>query len=374
MYHNAIMKGHAMRRAVAILVVTLLALPTGSVVSAPALGVIEGVVTVGGRALARAEVALVNVDTGSVQHVTTGPDGSFEKQVAAGRYAFASEGPVGLVVDRAPRVVTVEPARVASARIELLAMPGTFQTDSPAPAAPSQESPAAPPPRQGGSSAPTGQEPPPIGARIEHEPIGCFIAGEFPLLEGLVEPAGNVARARAYFRGARGEDYFYVEGTAGETGFSWKLPRPTLAASPITYYLWAATTELDESRTPEIQAIVVEQPSDCPSDKKLAAIGPPGEVTIFSAATGTLVVPAGFAAGSIALTAGTALALIGSAAATGVTAAVTVFNPTPTPTPTAIPTPTPTAIPTPTPETPTPTPTPTATRTPTPTPTPTSFR
>jgi hypothetical protein len=370
MYHVVTMKGHAMRKAAVVLVVTLLALPPGTITSAPALGVIEGVVTVGGRAIAGVEVALVNVDNGSVQHVLTGPDGSFEKQLVPGRYAFASEGHAGFVVDRAPRVVTVEPARVASARVDLLALPGAFQAESPASAGSAQEVPAAT--QQGSQAAPAGQAPPPIGARIDHDPIGCFVAGEFPLLEGRVEPAENVARARAYFRGARGEDFFYVEGVAGEAGFTWKLPRPTVAASPITYYLWAATTELDESRTPEIQAIVVEQPSDCPSDKKLAAIGPPGEVTIFSAATGTLVVPAGFAAGSLALTAGTALALVGSAAATGVTAAVTVFNPTPTPTPTPIATPTPTPIPTPTVETPTPTPTP---RTPTPTPTPvTPFR
>ena len=180
---------------------------------------------------------------------------------------------------------------------------------------------------------------------------------------------------RAYFKGARGDDFFYVEGSATEGQFSWKLPRPMIAASPITYYLWAATTELDESRTPEIDAIVVNEPSECPEDRKLAAIGPPGEVTIFSASTGTVMVPAGFAAGSLALTVGTAALLVGSAAATGVTAVVTVFNPQPTPEPTPVPTPVPTPEPTATPE-PTPEPTvgPTRTPTPTPTPTPTTFR
>ena len=168
-----------------------------------------------------------------------------------------------------------------------------------------------------------------------------------------------MARARAYFKGARGDDYFYVEGGATEGQFTWKLPRPTLAASPITYYIWAATTELDETRTPEIQALVVTDPSECPQDKKLAAIGPPGEVTIYSAATGTVMVPAGFAAGSLALTLGTAALVLSSAAATGITAVVTVFNPQPTPTPTPVPTPEPTPVPTPEPSvTPTPTPSP----------------
>jgi len=353
-----------MRRAAAVVAVAMLIGPPLNLHAGASLGLVEGFVTLGGRALARAELALVNLDSGAVQRVTTGADGAFEAHVAAGRYALTTEGRAGLAVARAPRVVTVASAQVASTLVDLVALPVAFEQEG-APAAGATAAPSQP-----GTEAAPGQVPPTVGARIEHEPVGCFIAGEFPLLDAKIEPAPGVARARAYFKGARGNDYFYVEGAATEGQFIWKLPRPTLAASPITYYIWAATTELDESRTPEIQAIVVSQPSDCPQDRKLAAIGPPGEVTIYSAATGTVMAPVGFAAGSLALTVGTAALVLSSAAATGITAVVTVFNPQPTPTMTPVPTPTvePTVAPTPTPTAP-----PTASPTAAP-PTPTSFR
>lgn len=359
-----------MRRAAAVLAVALLTVPSVDLRGGASLGLVEGFVTLGGRALARVEIALVNLDSGAVQRVTTGADGAFEAHVVPGRYALTTEGRAGLAVARAPRVVDVAPAQVASTRVELMALPTATEQESAAPAGTGET------PSQPAAEPPAGQAPPTIGARIEHEPVGCFIAGEFPLLDAKIEPAASVARARAYFKGARGNDYFYVEGAATEGQFIWKLPRPTLAASPITYYIWAASTELDESRTPEIQAIVVSQPSDCPQDRKLAAIGPPGEVTIYSASTGTVMAPVGFAAGSLALTVGTAALVLSSAAATGITAVVTVFNPQPTPTMTPVPTPTvaPTAQPTiqPTmtpPPTPRPTPTPIIHLTPTPAPT-----
>jgi len=355
-----------MRRAAAVLAVALLTIPSVDLRAGASLGLVEGFVTLGGRALARAEIALVNLDSGAVQRVTTGADGAFEAHVVAGRYALTTEGRAGLAVGRAPRVVDVVAAQVASTRVELIALPGAMAQEGAAPVGTGET------PSQPAAEPPAGQAPPTIGARIEHEPVGCFVAGEFPLLDAKIEPAASVARARAYFKGARGNDYFYVEGAATEGQFIWKLPRPTLAASPITYYIWAASTELDESRTPEIQAIVVSEPSECPQDRKLAAIGPPGEVTIYSASTGTVMAPVGFAAGSLALTVGTAALVLSSAAATGITAVVTVFNPQPTPTMTPVPTPTPTPIPTATP-TPPPTPTPTARPTATPSP-PTTFR
>ena len=58
---------------------------------------------------------------------------------------------------------------------------------------------------------------------------------------------------------------------------------------------------------------------DC-DDKALAPIGGPGEVTVFSAATGAAIAPAGFAAGGLALTLGTLALVIGGAAAAGITA------------------------------------------------------
>ncbi len=113
-----------------------------------------------------------------------------------------------------------------------------------------------------------------------------------------------MARGRIYFRAAQGSSFYYVEMTQEPGRFFGKLPRPRVEASPITYYLQATTTEFEESQTPEIEAIVVEKKEDC-GDRKVAAYGPPGEVTVFSAATGAAISPAGFAAGGAAIAAGT---------------------------------------------------------------------
>src|SRR5262249_25006851 len=152
---------------------------------------------------------------------------------------------------------------------------------------------------------------PPTSTEIHHEPVGCFIAGQFPLLDAQIEPAASVARARVYFKATGSDNWYYVEMTPAEAGFVGKLPRPKLEASPIGYYLQATTPEFGESQTPEVSAIVVVDPKDCPNDKKVAAIGPPGEVTVFSAATGAALAPLGFAAGGLALTAGTLALLLG---------------------------------------------------------------
>jgi len=177
------------------------------------------------------------------------------------------------------------------------------------------------------------------------------VAGEFPLLDAGIEPVPTVARARVYFRAAQGSTFYYVEMTQDAGRFFGKLPRPKIEASPLTYYLQATTTEFEESQTTEIEAIVVEKKEDC-GDRKVAAFGPPGEVTVFSAASGASIAPVGFAAGGAAIALGTIALLVGGAAAAGVVGGV-VAGGTPAPpasitlAPITIPTPFPITIPTP---------------------------
>jgi hypothetical protein len=105
-----------------------------------------------------------------------------------------------------------------------------------------------------------------------------------------------------------------------ETGrFFGKLPRPKVEASPLTYYLQATTTEFEESQTQEIEAIVVQDKSEC-GDRVVAAIGPAGPVTVFSAATGAAILaPAGFAAVTASgLAVGIITVIAAAAAAAGV--------------------------------------------------------
>jgi hypothetical protein len=329
-----------MPRAVATALAVLLAVPHPALLAAPA-GTIEGAVTVGSRPLGGATLAFVNLTHGSIHRAVSDATGRFTAEVPAGQYAVATETGAGLVVERAPSTITVSGGQAAVADIGLLALPSAMAQD-PAPEAQAQM-PALPDP-----SAPV------TATTILHDPIGCMIAGQFPLVNARLEPAASVARARVYFRSVQSPNWFYVEMTPAEggVGFSGKLPRPKLEASPVTYYIQGTTTEYGDAQIGEVESIVVSDAGEC-EDRAIAPIGGPGEVTVFSAATGAAIAPAGFAAGGLALTVGTIALLIGGAAAAGITAAVTVFNPEPSPPP-----PPPTTAPTPPPPPPPPSPSP----------------
>ena len=152
------------------------------------------------------------------------------------------------------------------------------------------------------------------------------MAGEFPLLDAGIEPVASVARARVYFKANRGDFYYYIEMSEEGGRYFGKLPRPYVEASPITYYLQATTTEFEESQTREIEAAVVKDKDDC-GDREMAAIGPPGPVTVFSAASGAIGSPTGFAAAAASgILVGIITAIAVSAAAAGVVGGV-VVNP-----------------------------------------------
>jgi hypothetical protein len=329
------------RRALAALLAALLAGPPVGLQAEPSQGRVQGTVTLEGRPLSGVDVALVDLDSGSIYRTRSTESGAFQLRVAPGQYSVAAESRAGLAVGRAPALLPVRAGQLASAAIELLSIPYLPQEAG--------LTPADLPPAEGGPLS------------ISHEAVGCMIAGEFPLIDARVEPAANVARVRLMFKGAQSTEYFFVEFGALEGMFVAKMPKPTAAASPVSYYIQAVSTDGIEVQSPEVNSDVVESADQCPPDTKVAAVGPAGEVTVFSAATGSAVKPIGFAAGG-ALTVG-AIALI-IAGLAGVATAIAIINPSPTPTatPTSTPTPPPPTttlppvVPTPTPPGPTPTP------------------
>ncbi len=319
-----------MRSAFVVILAILLACPPG-VFGAPEEGVVQGTVTVDGRPLSGMDLSLVNVGTGSVHTARSGTGGDFELSLVPGSYVIAGDSRAGLSVTRAPAVVRVEAGQVASADLEFVAL-----------------------------SVPASQVPPDTpeepGAAIMHDEIRCMLAGEFPIMDAGVEPAEAVVRARVYFRSALSDEWYFVEMNQENAIFRGWLPRPQIAASPITYYIQATTTDFGESRTGEVPARVVEFEDDCEDDPMAAYGTPPADLTVFSASTGAVAgLPTGFAVGGgLALGAGAIAALAAGAAAAGVAASQVVADDTPTPTPVPTATPIP-ATPTPTPE-PTPTP------------------
>jgi hypothetical protein len=333
-----------MRRAVIAVIVALLSVPPAELAAAASLGTIQGVVTLEGRPLSGVAVAFIDLESGSVVRATSGPDGSFHAPASPGQYAVTTESRVGLAIGKAPVRVAVVAGRQANAEIELLAVASAMAQD--APALPPGQSLEIPQSQPASPQATLYAQTKGTGATISFEPVTCFVAGEFPLLDAGIEPLASVARARVYFRAVQGATFYYVE-MSQETGrFFGKLPRPKVEASPLTYYLQATTTEFEESQTVEIEAIVVAKKEDC-NDRKMAAYGPPGEVTVFSAASGASIAPVGFAAGGAAIALGTIALIVGGAAAAGVVGGV-VAGGTPPPPPSSIIVP-PLTIPTPIP-------------------------
>jgi hypothetical protein len=289
---------------IAVVAAALLAAPPVNLASAPLRGSVEGVVTIDGRPVSGVTLVLVDIESGAQQRVTSASAGAFKANVAPGRYVFTTESKAGLVVGQAPTLLPVSAGQVASARIDLLAL--------------SMPMPQEPP-----------QVPPAPGGVINHDAIGCFVAGEFPLLDAMIEPADKVARVRVYFKSALGEAYYYVEAAPGDLGKTFaKLPRPKIEASPITYFWQATFTDFGEVTGPEIPVDVVEKAEDC-KDKPIAAFGPPGPVQVFSAATGAAIAPAGFAAGILGT--GAIIGIILGAIGAGIVTSVVVNNPSPSP-------------------------------------------
>jgi hypothetical protein len=353
-------RSSAMRRVAAGLLAFLLAFPAGDLRSAQASGTIQGVVRKEGQPLSGVTVAFIELQSGAVVRATSREDGAFTATAPVGEYAVTTESQAGLTVGQAPVRVAVAEGKAASADVELVAVASAvLQEPAAAGQAPAPEPPAEPRTPPADAQAPAGPvwaETSGTGAQILFEPVTCFVAGEFPLLDAGIEPVASVARARVYFRGAAGEAFYYVEMGQEQGRYFGKLPRPRVEASPITYYVQSTTTEFEESQTQEIEAVVVQDKVEC-GDRKVAAFGPAGAVTVFSASTGiSVLAPAGFAAvAASGLAVGAVTVLAAGAAAAGVvggvvgpggggTATPPPINPTPIPIPTPIPKPTPTPV------------------------------
>jgi hypothetical protein len=292
------------RELTAVSLSALLALsPTSVALAAPSQGTVEGRVTVEGKPLSGMGLAVVDLKSGEIIRTKSDAKGKYRVVVGAGEYVLTSVSLAGLGVGRAPTRIRVEAGKVASASLDLMKLAMVWQDPPPVPT-PGQEPEQKPP-------VPSG---PITAGNITHDPIGCLIAGQFPLIEATIEPAASVARARVYFKSALGSAYYFVEMTLVEGKFVGKLPKPKVEASPITYYIQATTTEFGESQTLEISAQVVADESECPEGLKVAPIGPPGAVTVFSASTAAVAVPVGFAAGGLAIAGGTLALILGGAA------------------------------------------------------------
>jgi hypothetical protein len=147
---------------------------------------------------------------------------------------------------------------------------------------------------------------------IDHQAVGCVVAGQYPLLTARIAPAERVARARAYFRAHGTPHWYYVEMKGDAGAYLATLPRPKKDLERIDYYIEAMDAAFVGSRTAEFAPSVVASASACRKDLLAAAVTPAGKVFV-GAPSGAPAVPVGFAStGVVSLGAGGAVAASGS--------------------------------------------------------------
>jgi len=286
-----------MRSGLAVLLTLAVLCPPG-LLAAPPQGTLQGNVTVDGRAVSGLELSLVDVGSGAIHRARSGAGGAYQVHLAPGSYLLAGGGRAGIAVGRGPVLVTVESGKAASADLELVSVPvPTVRDQTPA-----------------------------EGVAIVHQPVGCLLAGEYPVLEAAAEDSSSVMKMRIYFKSGLGTEWYFIEMEPSEGGFRGYLPRPQVTASPIAYYIEATTATFGEARTEEYSAKVVESETEC-EGLRLAPVGQPvGGLMVFSATTGAAaVLPAGFAAGGLAVGAAAMAAIVAGAGVA--VASVTDVNP-----------------------------------------------
>jgi hypothetical protein len=210
------------------------------------------------------------------------------------------------------------------------------------------------------------------GLTIDHKPVACIVAGQFPKLNACFAPAGDVARGRLYFKATlpkASPHTYWVDFKSESPCFTAILPKPMKSITQMMYYVEVADKKFEESRTEDRLVKIVPNKGGCDKDMPVAGWVQNASVVV-GAPAGAPAVPLGFAGTGIVGVGGGGGALIGASVLGGGAAIATTVivvnnnnnNDTPTPTP----------GPSGSSQTPTPTPVPSPTATPTPRPTPTN--
>ena len=143
------------------------------------------------------------------------------------------------------------------------------------------------------------------------------MAGKHPRLLACFSPRSDLARARVFFRAHGTVDWYYVNMAEEAPCFAGVLPKPTLEAGQVDYYVEATSRDFTDTMTREYDPIVVEDEGDC--EGLLAPFLDKANVVVGSAA-GLIGVPQGFAAAGIGggISTGVVVAgVVGAGAAVG---------------------------------------------------------
>ena len=138
---------------------------------------------------------------------------------------------------------------------------------------------------------------------IEHQPIGCLVADNYPELNACFQPSSDVARARVQFRAAGTIPWYFVEMQPGGACYTGILPKPQGSIDAIEYYIDVASKGYGESRTPDYAPRVASGLGGCKRRGLIAGFATSGAVKIF-APVGAPSVPAGFSGAGVTTVSG----------------------------------------------------------------------
>jgi len=157
------------------------------------------------------------------------------------------------------------------------------------------------------------------GVSIEHEGVGCVVAGKFPEFEAKLDPADRVSRAQIDFHAEDDPRWYFVAMKVDNGVYRGILPQPLKETKRIHYYIEATAADMTTSRTQEYVPDVVEGAGICVSRKTVAAVIASASVVVQAVVPGAPAIPAGFSAAGIATTAsgGASTEAAGTGAASG---------------------------------------------------------
>jgi len=153
-------------------------------------------------------------------------------------------------------------------------------------------------------------------ASIDHKPVACVVAEQFPRLQARIDPADAIARAVVHFRSDPGRPWYVVAMEPDDSGtFSAVLPKPKKSLKTFQYYIDATDRAFASSRTPEQTTQVAGDRMECQGKTMAGTAGAVASI-LLEVPAGAAAIPAGFSsAGVVAAAGSTATAAGGGAAA-----------------------------------------------------------
>jgi len=158
--------------------------------------------------------------------------------------------------------------------------------------------------------------------QISHDRVDCVIAGQFPVIDATLDPSGDVARARVYFRGRGTPHWYYVDmKSEGDAAFEGVLPQPRETLGGLDYYIETVETGFAQGRSQEYSARVLTGSETCAVGERAATtMTSVPSALLVGAPEGAPAVPAGFS--NVGLVGGPASAAGAAGAGAGGTGGV----------------------------------------------------